>query len=141
MRILMLALSLTMLGGCALWMPRPDPNQAWIELAPRNATELKAVAVDQQPLDDSRYFQVSPGSHQLRMRYRFEVGPANVGGNSESMARDCRLTLSYDSFDAGARYRLEAGGYGFRPWARLYDENDQLLAKASERGCGGVATR
>jgi hypothetical protein len=75
------------------------------------------------------------------MRYLFEVGPANVGGDSEAMSRDCRLTLSYDSFDAGARYRLEAGGYGFRPWARLYDENDQLLAKASERGCGGVATR
>jgi hypothetical protein len=65
MRILMLALSLTLLGGCALWMPRPDPDQAWIELAPRNETELKAVAVDQQPLDDHRYFQVSPGSHQL----------------------------------------------------------------------------
>jgi hypothetical protein len=141
MRTLIAVLALTTLSGCALWMPRPDPNQAWIELAPRDETELKAVAVDERPLEDPRYFQVTPGSHQLGMRYRFEVGPADVGRHSEALARDCRLTLSYDGFDAGARYRLVAGGYGFRPWARLYDENDQLLARASERGCGGVATR
>jgi len=139
MRILTLALALSTLGGCALWMPQPDPNQAWIELVPHDETELKAVAVDSKPLDDHRYFQVTPGSHQLGMRYRFEVGPANVGGDSEALERDCRLTLEYDGFDAGARYRLVAGGYGFRPWARLYDQHDQLLAKATERGCGGVA--
>lgn len=141
MRTLILALALSSLGGCAMWMPRPDPNQAWIDLAPHGETELVAVAVDNKPLDDGRYFQVEPGSHQLGMRYRFEVGPANVGSDSEALPRDCRLTLSYDGFDAGARYRLVAGGYGFRPWARLYDENDRLLAKATERGCGGVATR
>ncbi|UPQ82912.1 hypothetical protein M0M42_00395 [Pseudomonas knackmussii] len=141
MRILTLAVALSTLGGCALWMPQPDPNQAWIELAPRDETVLKAIAVDQQPLDDHRYFQVSPGSHQLGMQYRFEVGAADVGRGSEALERDCRLTLEYDGFDAGARYRLVAGGYGFRPWARLYDQQDQLLAKATERGCGGVATR
>lgn len=122
-------------------MPKPDPNQAWVDLAPHGETELVAVAVDDKPLDDSRYFQVEPGSHQLGMRYRFEVGPADVGRDSEALARDCRLTLSYDSFNAGARYRLEAGGYGFRPWAKLYDQHDRVLAKATERGCGGVATR
>lgn len=141
MRILILALALSTFGGCALWMPQPDPNQAWIELAPLDETELKAVAVDQRQLDDHRYFQVTPGSHQLGMRYRFEVGAADVGRDSEALERDCRLTLEYDSFDAGARYRLVAGGYGFRPWARLYDQHDQLLAKATERGCGGVAVR
>lgn len=141
MRILTLAVALSTLGGCALWMPQPDPNQAWIELAPRDETVLKAIAVDQQPLDDHRYFQVSPGSHQLGMQYRFEVGAADVGRGSEALERDCRLTLEYDGFDAGARYRLVAGGYGFRPWARLYDQQNQLLAKATERGCGGVATR
>ena len=141
MRILILALALSTLGGCALWMPSPDPSQAWVELVPSGETELKAVAVDEKPLDDHRYFQVTPGSHQLGMRYRFEVGAANVGGDSETLERDCRLTLDYDGFNAGGRYRLVAGGYGFRPWARLYDQHDRLLAKASERGCGGVAAR
>jgi hypothetical protein len=141
MRILILALALSTLGGCALWMPSPDPSQAWVELVPSGETELKAVAVDDKPLDDHRYFQVTPGSHQLGMRYRFEVGAADVGGDSETLERDCRLTLDYDGFNAGGRYRLVAGGYGFRPWARLYDQHNQLLAKASERGCGGVATR
>ncbi|MCQ2030531.1 hypothetical protein EA797_18505 [Stutzerimonas zhaodongensis] len=141
MRILILALALSTLGGCALWMPSPDPSQAWVELVPSGETELKAVAVDEKPLDDHRYFQVTPGSHQLGMRYRFEVGAANVGRDSETLERDCRLTLDYDGFSAGERYRLVAGGYGFRPWARLYDERNQLLAKASERGCGGVAAR
>jgi hypothetical protein len=141
MRILILALALSTLGGCALWMPQPDPNQAWVDLAPHDETELVAVAVDNKSLEDHRYFQVTPGSHQLGMRYRFEVGSANVGGDSEALERDCRLTLNYDSFDAGARYRLVAGGYGFRPWAKLYDQRNQLLAKATERGCGGVASR
>lgn len=141
MRILILAIALSTLGGCAMWMPSPDPSQAWVELVPSDETELKAVAVDQQPLDDHRYFQVTPGSHQLGMRYRFEVGAADIGRDSDALERDCHLTLDYDGFSAGSRYRLVAGGYGFRPWARLYDQHNQLLAKASERGCGGVATR
>jgi hypothetical protein len=141
MRILILAVALSSVGGCAMWLPKPDPSQAWVELVPSGETELKAVAVDEKPLDDHRYFQVTPGSHQLGIRYRFEVGAADVGRNSETLERDCRLTLDYDSFNAGARYRLVAGGYGFRPWAKLYDRHNSLLAKASERGCGGVATR
>lgn len=142
MRILILALAVSCLGGCAMWIPKPDPTQAWIDLAPHGETELVAVEVDDQPLDDGRYFQVTPGSHELGMRYRFEVDPADVGRDSEALERDCRLTLSYDAFDAGARYRLVAGGYGFRPWAKLYDRHDRLLARASERGCGGgVASR
>jgi hypothetical protein len=37
-------------------MPKPAPNQAWVELAPHDETELVAVAVDQKkPLDDDRY--------------------------------------------------------------------------------------
>lgn len=140
MRVLLLTLLLSTLVGCSL-MPRHDPSQAWIDLRPNAETELRAVAVDDKPLDDSRFFQVSPGSHQLGMRYRFQVDTADIGGDSEPLERDCRLTLDYDHFNAGTRYRLVAGGYGFRPWAKLYDEHDQLLAKSRERGCGGMAVR
>ncbi len=115
-------------------MPEPDPSQAWIDLRPHGESRLQAVDVDNRPLDDGRYFQVEPGAHQLGMHYRFQVEAANVGG--DALERECRLTLDYDRFGAGQRYRLVAGGYGFRPWARLYDEKDFLLARSVERGCG-----
>lgn len=141
MRVLLFALFVSSLAGCSLWMPRHDPAQAWIELHPVAETELRAVAVDDKPLEDGRFFQVSPGRHELGMRYRFLVDSDDIGGQSEPLERDCRLTLDYSHFGAGARYRLVAGGYGFRPWARLYDEHDQLLARSRERGCGGMAAR
>lgn len=135
MRRLLPALAPLVLGGCAAWLPRPDPDQAWIDLQPHGESELQAVAVDDRPLDDDRYFQVIPGARRLEMRYRFAVSAANVGGD-EALERDCRLVLHYTGFDAGARYRLVASGLGFRPWARLYDERNRLLARAEERGCG-----
>src|SRR5690606_23830876 len=73
MRGFVLALFVSSLAGCSLWMPKPDPTQAWIELAPHQETDLQALAVDGRRLDDDRYFQVQPGSRTLDMRYRFQV--------------------------------------------------------------------
>jgi hypothetical protein len=129
-----LLLCLTLwLSGCGLMMPKPDPSQAWVELANDN---LSAADVDQKPLEDDRYFQVTPGSHELGMRYGFQVSPANVGEGAEPLQRDCRLTVRYDRFDAGERYRLVTGQYGFRPWARLYNKHNRVIAHGSEQGCG-----
>ncbi|WP_462380517.1 PA0061/PA0062 family lipoprotein [Pseudomonas sp. Marseille-QA0892] len=122
-----------MLTGCGLMMPSPDPNQAWVELV---SDDLEAAEVDQLPLDDGRYFQVMPGKHELGMRYAFEVSARNVGADAEPLRRECRLSLHYDDFTAGERYRLVTGQYGFRPWARLYDERNRILATGEERGCG-----
>ncbi|MBB3103280.1 hypothetical protein [Azomonas macrocytogenes] len=138
MRGLMPGLVLLSLGGCSLWIPTPNPDQAWIDLQPQNQTQLEALAVDQEQLRDTRYFQVDPGSRRLDMRTRFTVNAANVGG-TEPLQRDCRLSLEYADFSAGSRYRLVAGGLGFRPWAKLYDANNNLLARATERGCGGAS--
>lgn len=136
MRAAYSALLMLPLAGCSLWMPSPDPGKAWIDLAPRTGGALRAVAVDERPLDDPRYFQVSPGSRRLDMRYRFTVSAHNVGGD-RPVARDCRLMLEYAAFAPDTRYRLEAGGRGFRPWAKLYDRDGRLLARAREQGCGG----
>ncbi|MHB0818118.1 PA0061/PA0062 family lipoprotein [Stutzerimonas stutzeri] len=141
MRRFALILFASTLAGCSLWMPKPDPAQAWIELAPHQKTDLQALAVDGRHLDDDRYFQVQPGSRTLEMRYRFQVEGADIGPNSEPLPRDCKLSLAYDRFTAGTRYRLVAGGYGFRPWAKLYDQHQSLLARASEQGCGNLAER
>jgi len=141
MRGFVLVPLIALLAGCSSWMPKPDPQQAWVDLDPNGQTTLQAVAVDGRTLDDDRFFQVPPGSRRLEMRYRFDVDGANIGPGSSSLARDCKLTLEYDQFTAGARYRLVAGGYGFRPWAKLYDQHQYVLARAEEKGCGDLAGR
>ena len=88
-------------------------------------------------LEDSRYFQVPPGRHALQMRLRFEVAPADTGG-AQALPRTCLLELDYAEFNAGQRYRLEAGHRGFRPWAQLRDAQDRPLARAREGRCGEV---
>lgn len=137
MRSSVVILILANLGGCALWMPRPDPNQAWVDLQPHETTELRAVAVDDKPLRDHRYFQVTPGTHALGMRYSFQVNSADMGGE-QPLQRNCKLELQYQDFTAGSRYRLVAGKHGFRPWAKLLDEHDRLLARSEEKGCDGA---
>ncbi len=139
MRAALIIASLLLSAGCAHPIPDPDPNQAWVDLAPTQDTRLEALAVDSMRLEDDRYFQFEPGSRQLEMRYRFDVAGHDVGAGSAPLPRDCRLSLAYDRFSAGERYRLVAGRYGFRPWAKLYDEKNFLLARAEERGCGDVS--
>ncbi|MFZ6047950.1 hypothetical protein ACFW0H_17720 [Pseudomonas sp. CR3202] len=137
MRLLLIVLLLN-LGGCALLMPRHDPNQAWIDLDQQGGQQLQASKVDNQTLSDTRFFQVSPGRHELEMRLEFEVGGHDIGQGTTSYRRTCLLKLAYGDFAAGARYQLEAGGIGFRPWARLYDESNREVAKAQESRCGDV---
>ena len=126
-----------LLSGCALWLPRHDPGQAWIELHEREDGRLEAVRVDGKVLDDDRFFQVPPGRHELQVRLRFEVAAGNTGGN-QALPRTCLLTLDYADFAAGQRYRLKAGSRGFRPWAQLQDERGERLAQAREGRCGAV---
>ena len=102
MRGFVLVPLIALLAGCSSWMPKPDPQKAWVDLDPNGQTTLQAVAVDGRTLDDDRFFQVPPGSRRLEMRYRFDVDGANIGPGSSSLARDCKLTLEYDQFTAGA---------------------------------------
>ena len=46
MRGFLLVTLLASLAGCSMWMPKPDPEQAWVELNPNGETQLQAVAVD-----------------------------------------------------------------------------------------------
>lgn len=124
------------LGGCA-WLPAHDPSQAWIDLHTRRPSELLAAKVDDKALDDSRFFQVSPGAHQLQARLRFSVDAGDVGPHAPPLPRDCRVLLDYAEFAAGQRYRLEAGNIGFRTWSKLYDAQNRVLARGREGRCGG----
>ncbi|MNH30936.1 hypothetical protein D3C79_912610 [compost metagenome] len=93
------------------------------------------MEVDDQAWADKRYFEVSPGSHELTVRYLFPVTPSNIGPVSEPLWRDCQLNVKFKDFNAGQRYQLEAGSIGFRPWAKLYDEQRNLVSTGLPAGC------
>ena len=137
MRKLMLTGGLLMLAGCAgFGIPRQDPSQAWIDLdSQQEDTALQALAVDKQAANDKRYFEVQPGSHELKVRYQFPVQPSNIGPNAETLWRDFQINVKFDDFNAGERYQLQAGNIGFRPWARLYDQQRKVIGKGTPAGC------
>ncbi|MNC77496.1 hypothetical protein D3C75_1294640 [compost metagenome] len=69
------------------------------------------------------------------MRYLFPVTPSNIGPVDEPLWRDCQLNVKFKDFSAGQRYQLEAGSIGFRPWAKLYDEQRKVVGKGQPAGC------
>lgn len=138
MRRLLPTVLLLNLGGCSLIMPSHDPDQAWVDLDQPEKHALQAASVDRQPMEDDRYFQVTPGSHELEVRFSFDVDGHDIGPQREAMTRTCLLKLDYPAFSAGQRYELKAGGIGFRPWARLYTEDNREVARARESRCGDV---
>ncbi|KAF2389046.1 MULTISPECIES: hypothetical protein [Pseudomonas] len=137
MRKLMLTGGLLTLAGCAgFGMPDPDPSQAWIDLASKQEdSALQALKVDDKAATDKRFFEVQPGSHELKVRYQFAVEPTNIGPDSEPLWRDCQLSVKFKDFNAGQRYQLQAGNIGFRPWAKLYDQQRKVIGQATPAGC------
>jgi len=137
MRILILTGGLLTLAGCAgFGMPSPDPTQAWIDLdSQQQDTALQALEVDRKAAVDKRYFEVQPGSHELKVRYQFPVDATNIGPDAEPLWRDCQLSLKFTDFNAGQRYQLQAGNVGFRPWARLYDQQRNVVGQGKPAGC------
>ncbi len=107
MRQPMMLIALSALGACASPLPPVDPKQAWVDLytmTPGRA--IMADRLDGKRLDDGRYFQVTPGKHELVVRFDYEI---YAGGMLTSPKdRTCYLTVRFDDFKAGERYRLEA---------------------------------
>jgi hypothetical protein len=137
MRMLMLTGSLLTLAGCAgFGMPDPDPAKAWIDLGSKpQDTQLQALKVDDKTTTDKRFFEVQPGSHELKVRYQFAVQPTNIGPDSEPLWRDCQLSVKFKDFNAGERYQLQAGNIGFHPWAKLYDQQRKVIGQGTPAGC------
>lgn len=135
MRVFLLTGGLLMLAGCA-GLPQPDPTQAWIDLAPHpQDTALQALEVDDKATLDKRYFEVEPGSHELTVRYQFAVQATDIGPDAQPLWRDCQMSVKFNDFNAGQRYQLQAGNIGFRPWAKLYDEQRNVVGQGKPAGC------
>ncbi|MES2819275.1 MAG: hypothetical protein V4812_09870 [Pseudomonadota bacterium] len=137
MRHLTLLIGLSTLAACASPLPSPDPRQAWVEPYAVPGQLLMADRLDGQRLGDGRYFQVSPGAHELLARFQFEVqGHGGLDGSSEPRQITCVIRVRYADFAAGRRYRLEARPLAHQAQAWLYDEQRQVLARGKVLRCG-----
>lgn len=126
MRQPMLLIALSALSACASPVPPKDPKQAWVDLYTMTPGRLlMADKLDGQRLDDGRYFQVSPGEHELVVRFDYEIYAG--GFSTDPTDRTCYLTVRYDDFKAGQRYRLEARAPAMQPQVYLYDSERHVL--------------
>ena len=98
MRTMLAASAVLALTGCA-GLPAADPNQAWVDLQPAADDTLHALEVDERSWADTRYFEVTPGSHELTVRYQFAVAPGNIGPVDEPLWRDCQLNVKFKDFN------------------------------------------
>lgn len=122
------------LAGCTTPLPPVNPQQAWVDLTMIGGKVIMAERLDGVRLDDGRYFQVTPGRHELMVRYDFEIYAGSMF-LIDPDERTCYLTLRYESFQPGQRYKLEARTLGMNPSARLYDQNKKVVAEDGAVNC------
>lgn len=138
MRTMMLLLAASMVAGCQAPMPAANPQMAWVDFSTPfpNDRLLMAERLDKQRLSDGRFFQVTPGSHELMVRFDYEVaGGGDMGMMGGPTVRVCYLTLKYDHFMAGQRYVLEGRSMAMTPEARLYNAKREIVAELSDFYC------
>ncbi|MHC8347057.1 PA0061/PA0062 family lipoprotein [Pseudomonas sp. RT6P73] len=138
MRRLMLLLAASVVAGCQSPLPAVNPQMAWIEFSTPfpNYKLLMAERLDKQRMRDGRFFQVTPGSHELVVRFDFEVpGGGGMGMMSSPVERLCYLTINYDHFEAGQRYVLEGRSIAFTPGARLFNAKREIVAEDRQAYC------
>ena len=134
----LLPLALTALSGCTTSpLPTVDPKMAWVDFAMPSpgGKVLMAERLDKQRLRDGRFFQVTPGSHELTVRFDFEVFGGGQGMDTDPQERLCYMTVPYEHFEAGQRYRLEARSLAFTPSARLINRQGQIVANERQINC------
>jgi len=135
-RALPLALpALLALAGCAGPLPQPDPNMAWVELTAQPSDISMSDQLDGERTPDGRYFQVSPGAHELEARYEFEVTGGDFGLFGETHTIRCTLVIRYDDFQPGQRYLFQARSLGFTPQGWLRDDQRNVLVEAEAEHC------
>lgn len=136
MRAFLLLLTTGLLSACASTpLPSHDPKMAWVDLQTQTGKLVMAERLDNKRLNDGRYFQVAPGSHELMVRFDFEVFIGGMGMFSDPQERLCYLTVNYADFQPGQRYRLQTRSLGFNAYARLYNAEGKVLAEERLVNC------
>ena len=136
MRTLLWLLAACLLSACTSTpIPPADPTMAWVDLETQTGKLIMAERLDNKRQADGRYFQVTPGSHELMVRFDFEVFVGGMGMFSDPQERLCYVTVDYDNFQPGQRYRLQARSLGFNAYARLYDATGKVVAEERLVNC------
>jgi hypothetical protein len=137
MRQLLLLLIASLVAGCQTPLPPVDPQMAWVDFSTPTpgGKVLMAERLDKQRLNDGRFFQVTPGSHELRVRFDFEVFGGGGSLMNGPVERLCYLYIRYDHFEAGQRYVLEGRSLAFTPSARLYNATREIVAEDYDYDC------
>ena len=136
MRTLLWLLAACLLSACTSTpIPPADPAMAWVDLETQTGKLVMAERLDNKRQADGRYFQVTPGSHELMVRFDFEVFVGGMGMFSDPQERLCYVTVDYDNFQPGQRYRLQARSLGFNAYARLYDASGKVVAEERLVNC------
>ena len=136
MRTLLWLLAACLLSACTSTpTPPADPAMAWVDLETQTGKLVMAERLDNKRQADGRYFQVTPGSHELMVRFDFEVFVGGMGMFSDPQERLCYVTVDYDNFQPGQRYRLQARSLGFNAYARLYDATGKVVAEERLVNC------
>ncbi|HBP49028.1 MULTISPECIES: hypothetical protein [Pseudomonas] len=136
MPTLLWLLAACLLSACTSTpIPPADPAMAWVDLETQTGKLVMAERLDNKRQADGRYFQVTPGSHELMVRFDFEVFVGGMGMFSDPQERLCYVTVDYDNFQPGQRYRLQARSLGFNAYARLYDATGKVVAEERLVNC------
>lgn len=136
MRTLLWLLAACLLSACTSTpIPPADPAMAWVDLETQTGKLVMAERLDNKRQADGRSFQVTPGSHELMVRFDFEVFVGGMGMFSDPQERLCYVTVDYDNFQPGQRYRLQARSLGFNAYARLYDATGKVVAEERLVNC------
>jgi hypothetical protein len=136
MRPLLMLLALTTLAGCAGPLPAVDPGQAWVDMRTITGKLVMADKVDGINTYDGRYFQISPGSHKLQVRYDYEVRYLGFSAMSDDYTElTCFVELHYDHFEAGQRYMIEVRSLTSDVTAELLDAQRKVLAEEDHVTC------
>ncbi len=123
------------IGGCAGPLPAPDPQMAWVDLRADGIDTFMSDRLDGKRTHDGRYFQVSPGAHELEARYEFEISSGGSGDFGDTQYLRCTMVIRYDDFQPGRRYLFQARSLGFTPQGWLRDEQNEVLARAEAEHC------
>ncbi|AWY41948.1 hypothetical protein DKY63_19380 [Pseudomonas putida] len=134
---LMLLLTAIAVTGCSTPMPAANPKMAWVDFSTPfpNDKLLMAERLDGQRMRDGRYFEVTPGSHELTVRFDFEVPSGGSDLFDGGTERLCYMIIKYDHFEAGQRYLLQARSMAFTPEARLFNARHEIVAEDRQTNC------
>lgn len=131
-------LSLTLLlAACAQPLPPLPADLVRVTLDSGTRADMRAYRLDGELVRQLRVPDLPPGTHELQVRYQFEVpgGMSTLGQLSEPRRRTCILGIEGE-FSAGQRYRVTAYRLGWQPVGYLEDAAGERLVRASVIRCG-----